>query len=526
MDYTRQNFENGQVLTADCLNKMDEALEECCEQTVKITPQTLTEEQQAQARENVGVNPYYCTTREELGTAHEDVNAEYIYGLYDALMAKYPDNVQKNEVHNDDSTFTNYEYVISTGEYPTDGLYAEQYGADEHIKKPKYLVLSGIHGSERNAVLSAYRFIRDVLSGHNIPQSFKEGAIIHIMPVGTPSAINLFTRKNADDIDINRDFASATPAKETQAIKNWLNANADADLFIDLHNNGQVNEVVVILGESDNDTTDMVKKIALKGVDRIIPFWSDVIGYPPVEAPYFDENGNIQTEVRDVIFSYCANFQTEGSAQWYALNTLSIPSTTVEVSVFYGNYSDRNGDTEYPPETLAAGAEALGNILLEFYEQSSMSEVVDDMRVIDSKLDDILALVNSGFRIESGQYVLDDDVRPDEKGVVAITVPCPNGAKLFVFQPNEATLETITEKTTKEDGVNWTVGVLGNCGKQVGKFPNRGYMQHMHAFTYKGQEYWDPGDSSCSCDNTNGFKFGTHGLKAGTYNWTAYYWNE
>lgn len=32
MDYTRQNFKNGQVLAADRLNKMDEALEKCCTQ--------------------------------------------------------------------------------------------------------------------------------------------------------------------------------------------------------------------------------------------------------------------------------------------------------------------------------------------------------------------------------------------------------------------------------------------------------------------------------------------------------------
>lgn len=55
MDYTLQNFKNGQVLTAECLNKMDEALKECCEQTVKITPQDLPEDEKAQARENIGI---------------------------------------------------------------------------------------------------------------------------------------------------------------------------------------------------------------------------------------------------------------------------------------------------------------------------------------------------------------------------------------------------------------------------------------------------------------------------------------
>ena len=70
---------------------------------------------------------YYSTTREELAVTLgkesatvDDVTSSVIWGLYDALMAAYPDRVQKNEVHNDDGTFTNYEYVISTGEYNTE----------------------------------------------------------------------------------------------------------------------------------------------------------------------------------------------------------------------------------------------------------------------------------------------------------------------------------------------------------------------------------------------------------------------
>lgn len=56
MDYECQNFKNGQVLTAECLNKIDKALEECCKHSVTDTPQDWTEEQQKQVRENIGIN--------------------------------------------------------------------------------------------------------------------------------------------------------------------------------------------------------------------------------------------------------------------------------------------------------------------------------------------------------------------------------------------------------------------------------------------------------------------------------------
>lgn len=470
-----------------------------------------------------GGDSYYSTTREELGVSHENVTAEYIYGLYDALMAEHPDNVQKNAFTV--GTFTNYEYVISTGEYTTDALYTQQYGADPHIKKPKYIILSGIHGTERNAALSAYRFIRDVLSGHNVPQSFKEGAIIHIMPVGTPSAINAFTRENEGGVDINRNFGSASPENETQAIKNWLNANADADLYIDLHNNGQVNEVVAILGDSSNECTETVKKIALKGVDRIIPYWKTVIGYPPVEAPYLDGN-EIKTEVRDVIFSYCADVAIEGSSQLYASKELSIPSITIELSIYYGDYSDRDGDTKYPPETIAAGAEAIGNILLEFYEQSFVGEVIDDMKEVNDKLDDLLAQVNSGFHVESGVLVVGADVTDPTDSIIEIKIPCTNGAKMLTFQPDGDTLNIITQNTSADDGVNWLVGAMGNCVTQVGSRANRGYMQRMDNLVYGGKNYWTPTEVGGACDNSDGFTLSANGLKAGTYNWTAYYWNE
>ena len=490
--------------------------------SVKYTPQDLSEAQKAQARENIGASTYYHTERKEIGVSHDDINSEYIWGLYDALMEEYPDNVQKKEVHDKDSTFTNYEYVISTREYPTDALYALEYGADTDIKKPKYLILSGIHGDERCVALSAYRFIRDVLSGHNVPQSFKESAIVRIMPVGSPSAINSFTRDNEDKVNVNRNFDDETKSKETQAIINWLNANADADLFIDCHNNGAIHEVAAILGDSENDVVDMVKKIALQGVDRVIPFWRDVIGYPPVETQYKDANGVAQKGVRDVIFSYSANWDVVGSSIYYASNTLGVPSIMIEASVYYGNLSDWEKDKKvYPPETIAAGAEALGNILIAIYEQSFFGEVVDDMKVIDGKLDTLMMSVNSGFRMESGVLHFDED-----QGVGAssykLKIPCTSAPKAITIRADDATYALIKDGTTASDGNYWFIGAMGNAIAIVGsKSTYRSYVCQMNTLNNK----WQPTEAGTTFDNTD-CTFVTFGVKAGNYNWSAYYWNE
>jgi hypothetical protein len=45
-------------------------------------------------------------------------------------------------------------------------------------------------------------------------------------------------------------------------------------LYIDLHNQSVVNEVTTIFGRTDKE-----KKIALRGLDRIIPYWKNVIKY-------------------------------------------------------------------------------------------------------------------------------------------------------------------------------------------------------------------------------------------------------
>ena len=462
-----------------------------------------------------GTRNYYSTERKEVGASHDEINAEYIWSLYDALMAQYPDNVQKKEHTNDDGTFTNYEYVISTGEYSTEGIYAGAYGADPHIKKPKYLVLSGIHGTERKAVFSTYRFIRDVLSGHNVPQAFREGAIISVMPVGTPSAFDAFTRQSAGGVDINRNFESETPEKETQVIVKWLAENADAELFIDFHNNGAINEKVVIIGMQDDSIADTAKKVSLRGVDRIIPYWKDVIGYPDmVEA---SNNGVV--EERDVIYSYTASVEGGGMSFVYANNVLGICSINLETAIYYGNHSeykanelDKNVDT-YQPEAIAMGAEALGNILLEFYTQSC--EVIT-MSNVDNKLDTLLAQVNSGFSSVSGSFTLDADDGNGTTTSASRTIPgVPAGAKLVVFEADTATLANVKALTTG-------CYVIGGAFQFTPQAQNSDNKCGYTSMWYNGK----PNFTASVAYNDDGVSFMGYTLKAGTYNWTAYYWND
>ena len=521
---------------------------------VKAT--NLTEEEKAQVRDNIGaLGGYYSTEREEIGVSHENINAAYIWGLYDALIAEYPDNVQKNPITNNDGTFTNYEYVISTGEYSTDGFYQHLGEADEHIKKPKYLVESGIHGSERKTVFSTYRFVRDVLKGHNVPHAFREGVILHILPVANPTGFDAFNYEKTNGVDINNNFDcnwtesdshGAFPASEpeTQAITKWLTDNRDAKLFIDFHNSGKVNENVAIIGTPDNEDAERVKRTALRGVDRVISYWRDVIGYPPVNAPYWNEdgtalekdaNGDLALKETPVLFSYSASMIAEGHAFGYAQNVLGIPAFVMETSSYYGDYDEwKANEQTYPPESIAMGAEALGNILIELFSETS--EVVD-MTEVNEKLDTILQGVS--FREVKGQLVVnattgadiihsngtvDDttgDLIPAEgKSSLRIKLPIPNGARIVCIKADAET-ETAIKETQTKYFVQATID-----------FSPIGYLIQENLFHQISWGYndstskWNYIMSNSQCYNTDGFNVGVHRLKAGTYNWAAYYWND
>lgn len=328
------------------------------------------------------INLRYFTAREALANA-TTLNTDGIYALYDKLSAT------RNSLGKDGNGKDIYEYVFSTGEYNTEGARGE---LDANIKKPTFLVMSGIHGNERAAVLSTYKFFKDLASGYNMPDFFPEGAIFKVVPVVTPYGFDNKSRLNGEladgGVNINRNFdynwvqteadgnysgAAACNQPETQAITNWLNDNKDAVLFIDMHGSDNFNEVAMVVGLKDNDDATKAKKTALRGLDKIIPYWKNGIKYQA-----------------DSIFSYASYANAGGGAVYYAAGELGIPSIALECS------RKQNGATEWcAAETIAAGADALGNILLEAYNAAD-THLDQDMstgtEIFDIDYDGIVSL--------------------------------------------------------------------------------------------------------------------------------------
>ena len=302
--------------------------------------------------------PYYRTIREVFENADTLKTAD-IYELYRGLGA-----VENTLGYDADGTPIN-EYVFSVGDYNTAG----EWGIlDADIKKPTFLVGSGIHGGiERTAMWSTYRFFADLVSGKNLPSYLKEGAIFKVVPVITPWSLDNKRKVNKNGVNINRNFdynwvetektgnysgPSAASEAETQAVVNWLSANKDAVLFIDMHNGACVNETVGLIGEKLNGAVTRLKKIGLRGLDKIVPFWRALPEYAD-----------------GMVAPYSSNVDYTGTSTYYASEILDIPSLTLECSSIW------DGKEIITPEKIAIGAESLGNILLEAYNQEVISVV-------------------------------------------------------------------------------------------------------------------------------------------------------
>ena len=150
------------------------------------------------------------------------------------------------------------------------------------------------------------------------------------------------------------------------------------------------------------------------------------------------------------------------------------------------------------------------------------------MSRIDSKLE-ILAQ-SARFRIESGTVVLTADMLADASpGYFIYEIPCSEGVKFFAFHADNDT----RAKITATSGTQFVISVFGNYFvPDVVDASNAqtGFGQTMQNFVYEGKDYgWMARPATFKRvvpSQGNGVAFRAPALKAGTYRWTAYYWNE
>ena len=176
-----------------------------------------------------------------------------VYSAYDTLIGTSNRSLLgygSDSTGQADENLPIYEYVIHN---PIQGNHA--------IQALKILLTSGIHGDEKVAVVGLYNFIKSLFDNTNeIAEHIRLASEIHIVPIINPYGFNNNQRRNAHNVDINRNFGvnwgnssyqgtAPYSEPETQAMVTWLQNNNDALFYIDFHNHVRTNSLFYVASE-------------------------------------------------------------------------------------------------------------------------------------------------------------------------------------------------------------------------------------------------------------------------------------
>ena len=118
---------------------------------------------------------------------------------------------------------------------------------------PGFLLTSGIHGDEKQSVISLYLVFKNWLEGNDNGEYMLDNFDFHIVPCCNPTGLNNNTRNNYANVNLNRNFpygwdeatdtdkgASAADQKETQTLMAFVKKYASADyrysqLIVSMH---------------------------------------------------------------------------------------------------------------------------------------------------------------------------------------------------------------------------------------------------------------------------------------------------
>lgn len=241
----------------------------------------------------ISLMPFKSDDLQSLISSFEDV-----ISAYDSLVSSYPQYVTKNTLTQ--GSFTNYEYVFTSGNYNSYASHA--YAMDAEIAKPKFLITAGIHGHEKSAVMGAYVFCKAMCEGVEGLSYLREGFEFHVIPVANPNGYNANKRQNLNNVDLNRNFnaswvsgstgyyypgASAASEDETKIIQSWLDSNSDAKALIDFHNSEVVKEICLIQSIGVAEDVTELKQSALYAANQIIPHWKIDREFPTDTTLFF-----------------------------------------------------------------------------------------------------------------------------------------------------------------------------------------------------------------------------------------------
>ena len=304
-----------------------------------------------------------------------------VISLFDDLVAAAPEYVSKKALGTasgtdaNDQPYTIYEYVFKP-KHQTSSL---------SDKKVPVILLDGcIHGFEKCSTYGLYLFAKDLVENWDKNEALKNVRChteIHIIPVVNPYGFDNNTYKNANGVNINRNFygtdwvSSEDPSSsdynglepfdqpESTIIRDWIFDNDERILFYaNCHTNGQYNatgyaEMNACMSSTDRNDEyfNKIYNCFVRHIDEQTLLW-----------PSMYENITLSASVM------CGHIQsspTEGNAGGYAAAWAEDYNNVVAMTLegFNGLYA--NSQTQVVPlfsaDALKINSENIGNMVIQ-----------------------------------------------------------------------------------------------------------------------------------------------------------------
>lgn len=126
-----------------------------------------------------------------------------MYALYDALMAQDPTHITKTVLGVDGLGNQLIQYQFNAPEVPTVSTTTP--------KKPKIIILSGVHGNEQTGVFNTFSAMKQIVERWKDDPRLEAlywGVNFIVVPVCNPTGFNASIRYNHNNVDIARNFTA------------------------------------------------------------------------------------------------------------------------------------------------------------------------------------------------------------------------------------------------------------------------------------------------------------------------------